>query len=83
MLPINKKVWITSSKKTDGRYNRGVVKGIDLFYDGLGYISETQYLKDFEEWRYKIAYVDVFTKRACQEWIHYKELSVTKPEDAV
>ena len=82
MLSINKTVWIISSKKTDGRYNKGKVKGIDLLYDGLGYMSETQYLRDFEEWRYKVAYVDVATNKACQEWIHYKELSVTKPEDA-
>lgn len=82
MLSINKKVWIISSRKTDGRYNKGIVVGIEKLYDGLGYMSELQFFRDFEEWRYKVAYVDVFTSKACQDWVHYKELSLSKPEGA-
>ena len=81
MLTMNKKVWIISSKKTDGRYNKGIVVGIEKFYDGFGYISESQFFRDFKDWRYKIAYVDVATNKACQEWVHYTELSTAKPEE--
>ena len=83
MLTMKSKVWLLNSKKTDGRYNKGVVVGIELSYDGLGYMTERQYLSEFKEYRYKVAYVDVCTGRACTEWLHHTDVSKTKPVDAV
>lgn len=81
-MNLKNKVWILNSKKTDGRYNKGVIVGIELDYPYLNYTSESQYFKDFKESRYKVAYVDVFTKRACCEWFRHDVLSKTKPDDA-
>lgn len=47
MLGMNKKVWILSSKKSDGRYNHGRIVGIDKCYNYLGFRSESQFIKDF------------------------------------
>lgn len=81
MLGINRKVWILNSKKIDGRYNKGKIVGIEKYYDGLGYLTESQYLNDFKEYRYKVAYVDVVTSRASAEWIHYTDISTERPKD--
>lgn len=77
---IKNKVWILPSKKIDGRYNNGKIVGIELFYYGLGFLTENQYLNDFESPRYKVAYVDVFTGRACAEWYLENDLQKEKPE---
>lgn len=76
---MNSKVYILSSKKTDGRYNKGKVVGVELSYYGLGYLTETQYLNDFENPKYKVAYVDCFTNKACCQWYAEEELQKDKP----
>ena len=73
-------VWILSSKKTDGLYNKGKIVGVELNYYGLGYMTERQYLNDFGHPRYKVAYVDCFTNRACSEWLCESDLQKNKPE---
>lgn len=82
MFSMKNKVWILNSKKIDGRYNKGIIVGIELSYEGLGFMTERQYFNDFEENRYKVAYVDVFTGMACSEWFYYPLLSKVKPTDA-
>jgi hypothetical protein len=82
MFSLKNKVWVINSKKIDGRYNKGIVVGIEMIYDGLGFMSERQYFNDFEEYRYKVAYVDVFTNKGCCEWLHHEYLSKTKPIDS-
>lgn len=79
MFSMGNKVWILNSKKTDGRYNKGVIVGIEKEYPSLGFMTEAQY---FREYRYKVAYVDVFTKRAGAEWVYHTLISKTKPTDA-
>ena len=81
-IRIGNSVWIIKSKKIDGRYNRGKVVGIEMSYNGLGYLSETQFIKDHKISRYKVAYVDVVTKKACSEWLYHKDVSKEKPLDA-
>lgn len=81
MLSVGKKVWILSSRKTDGRYNRGQIVGTEKMYNLFGFRSEAQYFRDFKPYRYKVAYVDCFTGKACCEWIHYSNVSVNKPEE--
>jgi hypothetical protein len=77
---MGSKVYITSSKKTDGRYNKGKIVGVELSYFGLGYLTETQYFNDFDHPRYKVAYVDCFTNKACCHWYSEEELQKEKPE---
>lgn len=79
MFGINKKVWILQ-QKTDGRYNKGVVVGIEKIYEGFGYLTEKQYFSDFVPYRYKVAYVDVFTKKACCEWVHHSDVTDKNPQ---
>lgn len=79
MLSMNKKVWLLNSKKTDGRYNKGVIVGIDKIYEGLGYMTERQYQQDFVVYKYKVAYVDVYTNKACNEWVHHSYVSTIDP----
>ena len=83
MIGINRKVWLLNSRKTDGRYNKGKIVGIEKAYHGLGFMTETQYLNDFELYQYKVAYVDVFTGKGCAEWVSPRDVSITKPDDAV
>ena len=78
---MGQSVWILSSKKTDGRYNKGNIVGIELSYYGLGYLTEKQYLDDFSHPKYKVAYVDCFTNKGCSVWVHEDDLSKEKPND--
>lgn len=80
MLRVGKKVWITSGRKTDGRYNRGIIVGIEKTYHGLGYLTEKQYLSSFELSRYKVAYVDVVTGHGVSEWLLCDEVSDKNPK---
>lgn len=79
MLGMNKKVWLLNSKKIDGRYNKGVIVGINKIYEGLGYMTERQYLQDFVVYEYKVAFVDVCTNKACAEWVHHSYVSTADP----
>lgn len=81
-IKINNKVWILSSQKTDGRYNKGVVIGLEKTYEFLGYVSESQFIRDHKLTRAKVAFVDVSTKKGCAEWFSLRELSKYKPNDA-
>ena len=82
MFSIGNKAWILKDRKTDGRYNKGVIVEIEKEYPSLGFMTEAQYFRDFREYRYKVAYVDVFTKRAGAEWVYHTLISKTKPTDA-
>ena len=75
-------VWHVSGRKSDGRYNRAKIVGIELSYYGLGYLTERQYLNDFAHPRYKIAYVDCVTNKASSEWVMESDIQKNKPEDA-
>jgi hypothetical protein len=81
-IKMNSKVWITSSRKIDGRYNHGQVVGIDKTYEGLYIISKSQFLRDIRLSRLKVAYIDVFTNKGCIEWFYVSQLSKEKPSDA-
>jgi len=75
---FKQKVKIESSKKADGRFNFGHVVGIELIQDAfyLGYKNESEYLRRFSMARYKVAYIDCVTERACNEWFEEHELDV-------
>ena len=81
MIGMNKKVWITKDRKTDGEYNKGKVVGIKKIYEGLGFYTESQYLNGFIEYEYLVAFVDTSTKRGYAEWVYYEDLSLKKPEE--
>ena len=81
-IRMNQKVWIINSKKVDGRYNRGKVIGLEKSYESLGCFTENQFLREFELTMCKVAYIDVFTKKGCQEWVSITDVSTDKPEDA-
>jgi len=71
---------ILSSQKKDGRFNFGKVVGIELTEDAyyLGYKDKKEFLDRFTIAKYKLAYIDCFTKRACTEWFNERELSTEK-----
>lgn len=79
MINLGNKVRITSQQKTDGRYNIGKVIGVEFLPDAyyLGYTDEREFLSRFtsKNARYKVAYVDCATDRACAEWYGATELS--------
>jgi len=80
MIAMNKRVWDISSRKTHGGYNYGKVVGIKQIYEGLGFLTEKQYFKDFKEYEYLFACVDICTGKASAEWVHYSNLSLTEPK---
>lgn len=76
MLRINKKVTILSGKKTDGRMNKGIIIGIDMQENGhfLGYSTPSEFFSRFTRPRYRVAYIDCVTNRACTEWFQAEEV---------
>lgn len=74
---IGQKVWF--GKKTDGRYNVGKVVSIDVAYIGLYAITEKQFFDGLEATRFKVAYIDCVTKKACLEWLTKADLLGEKP----
>lgn len=78
---IKNKVYIKSSKKIDGRYNRWTILWIEFYenWSSLWYFSETQFLNRFTKVKYKVMYIDCFTQRACQEWFYEEDLQKDKP----
>lgn len=76
MLKMKAKVKILNSQKTDGRFNFGRVVGIEMTQNGLflGYTSEREFMSRFTIPRYKVAYVDCFTAKACAEWFDEAQL---------
>lgn len=73
---MNQKVRILEPRKTDGRYNEGTIFGMEktqnAFY--LGYRNESEFKARFTGEKYKVVYIDCFTKRACEEWIYADQL---------
>jgi hypothetical protein len=76
MLRMNKKVTILTGKKIDGRVNKSIVVGIEMTEDKayLGYLSPSEFFSRFTKPRYKVAYIDCVTDRACTEWYREDEL---------
>lgn len=74
-LRMGKKVKILR-QKTDGRFNFGKIVGVELMEDNmyLGYMNKREYLSRFTVPRYKVAYIDVVTERACTEWFNDNEV---------
>ena len=81
-IKMNNKVWITSSRKSDGRYNNGQVIGLEKTYEGLYIVSKSQFLRDLTLSKVKVAYIDVFTGKGFTEWFYINEISKVKPIDA-
>jgi hypothetical protein len=76
---LGQTVYITGYPKTDGRINKGKVVGIEGHRSGpLLYLSEKEYLNDFNDYTYKVAYIDVFTERPELRQFWPKELSTTE-----
>ena len=73
---MNQKVKILSNRKTDGRYNVGNVYGIEKIQNAIymGYLNEVEFKNRFTREKYKVVYIDCFTKRACEEWFLDSEL---------
>ena len=68
------KVTLTNSRKTDGRYNHGIIVGIEKSYPYLAFHTEAQFFKSFVVKKYKVAYVDCFTGKACSDWVSYEDV---------
>lgn len=81
---MNSTVWIShkSQRKTSGEYNKGKVVGIEAINNGLYFIGTADFFRGFDSFRYKVAYIDVFTGKGRSEWFNEDYLSKTKPEDA-
>lgn len=77
MYRMKSKVKIISRQKSDGRFNFGVIVGIELIQDAyyLGYKTEKEFVSKFIVPKYKVAYVDCFTNKAHSEWFAESELS--------
>ena len=85
MLRMKSKVKIISEQKTDGRHNYGTVIGVELIPDAhyLGFRNEKEYIARHNTPRYKVAYVDCVTKRACTGWYTEHEIELgRKPKEA-
>lgn len=80
LYKIGNRVWMLDSRKTDGRYNRGKIVGIDMTYPYMGFQTESSYLAAFEISRYKVAYVDVVTGKGQTSWELERDLSKERPE---
>jgi hypothetical protein len=39
-----------------------------------GYMNEKEWMSRFTTCKYKVAYIDCFTNRACTEWVYEKDL---------
>jgi hypothetical protein len=79
MLRMNSKATILIHKKVDGRLNKGVIVGIEMTEDRayLGYLTPSEFFSRFTRPRYKVAYIDCVTNRACTDWFQEDELQRT------
>lgn len=74
---MGQRVKILSSRKSDGRYNIGKIIGMEKTTTSeFGYFNEKQFWEDIEKGmpRYKVAYVDCFTKNFYQSWFYENDL---------
>jgi len=73
---IGQRVKILEGQKTDGRFNKGKIVGLQFHQNAayLGYRTEAEYLARFTVPEYKVAYVDCVTDRAHTEWFQEKDL---------
>ncbi len=77
---LGQKLYILSSKKTDGRYNQGTIVGVSLDNSySFGYFSYKQFLDSFKYIDYKVAYQDCSTERFCVDIVPERCLSKTIP----
>jgi hypothetical protein len=74
-------VWILSSKKTDGRYNKGKIVGYRSGHGCLGFFNLRQFMDAIKIEEYQVAYQDCFTQRYCIEFFRPNELSKTNPTE--
>ena len=72
-------IWIVSSKKTDGRYNKGKIVGTRMYYPYLSVVTFSQFKSELIVDQYQVAYQDVFTEKFCLEWFAVDELSKDNP----
>lgn len=79
-MRMKQKVRILTSQKTDGRYNTGVIIGIEYTegYYYLGYNNLREYVTRHDVPRYKVAYVDCVTQRAQNEWYYQNQLEALR-----
>lgn len=82
MFRIKQKVTILKSKKIDGRYNEGIVVGIEVLQNEyyLGYKSKQEFYKRFDgrSVKYKVAYIDCFNEKAYVEEFFQSDLKLGK-----
>tara|TARA_R110000772_G_scaffold125384_3_gene232077 strand:+ start:116 stop:382 length:267 start_codon:yes stop_codon:yes gene_type:complete len=78
-VKIGKAVWLTGQKKADGRINCGKIVGVELLYEGLYFSSKKQFIDGHAPYKYKVAYIDVFTNKGASEWVHHTDVSFIKP----
>lgn len=73
---MNQKVTILKGRKMDGRYNHGTIIGVQKVETQifLSYRDEKEFLKRFNGFQYKVAYIDCVTNRACVEWFNPNDL---------
>jgi hypothetical protein len=73
---MKQRVTILSSKKIDGRYNDGIVLGIEMvqYAYGIGYANKKEFYARFTVPRYKVVFIDCVTERAGQAWFNEDEL---------
>lgn len=76
---MGSKLWILSSKKTDGRYNQGKVVGVELLNHAMYFVGKSDFFGGFTIARYKVAYIDCFTGKGRAEWFNENDLQRDKP----
>lgn len=72
---LKNKVFIVSARKTDGRYNSGIIVGVKSAYPYLTVLTFSDFKRGLILSEYQVAYEDVFTKKCCLEWFHERDLS--------
>ena len=75
-------VFILSSRKIDGRYNKGKIVGQRCHHPFLSSRTFESYKRELVCSEYQVAYQDVFTKKLMLEWFNEKELSKEETIDA-
>ena len=81
---MNSKVWISheSERKTSGKYNQGKIVGVDSVNNNLYFVGVKHFYDGFNEFKYKVAYIDIFTGKGEAKWFNEDFISKEKPLDA-
>lgn len=71
------KVKILNSRKTDWRFNFWKIIWVEMVQSGyyLSHFWEREFMRSFDRKKYKVAYIDCFTNRACVEWVMEEDLT--------